>query len=141
MNSAIKTIYKDIDSLTLFDVETDTKNTKIHFFSNILDVEDFSMIKLIDLIESTQKGLNYFLCVSPYITDKKTDRVDGFRRYFEKKYNSYKTLGVDTNGGRFDDEYWCCNNKYKNCMCSTHPYHCNGEKKWTRIIRVFKVVI
>lgn len=140
-NCNIKTINKDIDSLAEIDVKSNVTNTKIHFFSNILDVDDFSMIKLIELIECTQKGLNYFVCVSPYITDTKAERVDGFSRYFENKYSSYKLLGENTNGGRFDDEYWSCNNKYKNCMCSTHPHTCKGEKKWTRIIRVFKVVI
>lgn len=137
-NCIIRTVCKEIDSLKNNDIRNNQHNIKIHFFSNILDVEDFSISNLIGLIENTQKGINYFVCVSPYITDTKTDRVDSFSRYFSR-YNSYKLLGEKTTGGRINDEYWNCNNKYKNVMCSSHPHACNGKNKWTRIIRVFKV--
>jgi hypothetical protein len=135
-NCIIRTVCKDIDSLKNNDIRSNQSNIKIHFFSNILDVEDFSISNLIGLIENTQKGLNYFVCVSPYITDTKADRVDSFSRHFSK-FNSYELLGEKTSGGRIDDEYWNCNNKYKNCMCSSHPHTCNGKNKWTRVIRVF----
>lgn len=136
----IRTVCKDIDSLKNNDVKSSQSNIKIHFFSNILDVDDFSIINLIGLIENTQKGLNYFVCVSPYITDTKADRVDSFSRHFSQ-FDTYELLGEKTTGGRLDDEYWNCNNKYKNCMCSSHPYTCEGKNKWTRVIRVFKVVL
>ena len=123
----IKPICKEIDSLKNIDVKSFENNTKIHFFSNILDVEDFSIANLIKLIESTQKGLNYFVCVSPYITDTKTDRIDSFCRHFSK-YSSFELLGNKTNGGRHDDEYWNCNNKYKNCMCANHPNRMQRKK-------------
>lgn len=134
----IRTVCKDIDSLRNNDVKSKQDNLKIHFFSNILDVDDFSITNLFKLIENTQKGLNYFVCVSPYITDTKADRVDSFSRYFSK-FDKYELLGEKTTGGRIDDEYWNCNNKYKNCMCSSHPHACNGKNKWTRVIRVFKI--
>lgn len=134
----IRTVCKDIDSLRNNDVKSIQDNIKIHFFSNILDVDDFSITNLFELIENTQKGLNYFVCVSPYITDTKADRVDSFSRYFSK-FDKYELLGERTTGGRIDDEYWNCNNKYKNCMCSSHPHACNGKNKWTRVIRVFKI--
>jgi len=136
-NCIIRTVCKDIDSLKNNDIRSNQSNIKIHFFSNILDVEDFSITNLIGLIENTQKGLNYFVCVSPYITDTKADRIDSFSRHFSK-YDSFELLGEKTTGGRIDDEYWNCNNKYKNCMCSSHPHTCNGKNKWTRVIRVFK---
>ena len=135
----IRTICKEIDLLEKKDVKSDESKIKIHFFSNILDVEDFSISNLIALIENTQKGLNYFVCASPYITDTKTERVDSFNRYFSK-FDTFELLGEKTNGGRMEDEYWCCNNKYKNCMCSSHPHACKGSKKWTRVIRVFKII-
>lgn len=134
----IRTVCKDIDSLRNNDVKSTQDNIKIHFFSNILDVDDFLITNLFELIENTQKGLNYFVCVSPYITDKKADRVASFSRYFSK-FGKYELLGEKTTGGRIDDEYWNCNNKYKNCMCSSHPHACNGKNKWTRVIRAFKI--
>lgn len=138
-NIAVRTICKDLDSLKKYDLKSIDTNIKIHFFSNILDVDDFSIPKLISLIESTQKGVNYFVCVSPYVTDAKTERLDSFYKYFEAKYETFELLGDKTNGGRKEDEYWSCNNKYKNCMCAGHPFDCDGEKKWTRVIRVFKI--
>ncbi len=134
----IRTVCKDIDSLKNNDVKSSQNNIKIHFFSNILDVDDFSITNLIGLIENTQKGLSYFVCVSPYITDTKADRVDSFSRHFSQ-FDTYELLGEKTTGGRLDDEYWNCNNKYKDCMCSSHPHTCNGKNKWTRVIRVFKI--
>lgn len=139
-HSTIRTICKDIDSLKSNDIRSNKIYIKVHFFSNILDVEDFSISKLIGLIENTQKGLNFFVCVSPYVTDKKVDRVDTFSRHFSQ-FNTYELLGKETTSGRKDDEYWNCNNKYKGCMCSDHPFTCNGKDKWTRVIRVFKVEI
>lgn len=134
----IRTVCKDIDSLKNNDIRSSPNNIKIHFFSNILDVEDFSITNLIGLIENTQKGLNYFVCVSPYITDTKTDRVDSFSRHFSQ-FDTYELLEEKTTGGRLHDEYWNCNNRYKNCMCPSHPDTCKGKNKWTRVIRVFKI--
>jgi len=135
----LSTICKDLDSIALEDIKSNPEWTKVHLFSNILDVETFSLSRLIEKIDCTQKGVNFFICVSPYITDAKTDRVESFMRYFVRKNGSYHLLGEGTNGGRMHDTYWCCNNKFNNCMCAEHPHTCNGEKKWTRIIRVFKV--
>ena len=79
----VKTVLRELESLTKDDVCSSNDKVKLHLFSNILDVEAFSMQHLIDLISETQKGTNYFICVSPYINDLKTARfdsfVDGFR--------------------------------------------------------------
>jgi hypothetical protein len=48
----------------------------IHLFSNILDIDDYSQKHLIQLIESTMSGKNYFVCASPYIDEIKTEKVD-----------------------------------------------------------------
>lgn len=138
----INTVWKDIDAVEAEDLPSNRDTTKIHLFSNILDVDEFSILNLIGLIESSQTGTNYFVCVSPFITDSKADRVDSFKRHFESKYNTYKLLGTEDNGGRLSDKYWSCNHYYKN-----KSYPCNRDKhskngccnKWTRIIRVFKV--
>lgn len=137
---AIKTICKKLDDLTVENFQDNSNKIKIHLFSNILDIDDYSQSKLIDLINTTQSSENYFVCVSPYIDDVKTDRINSFIRYFENNYYSYELLGEETNGGTSNDEYWCCNNKYKGQMgvyCSHKKNGC-GEK-WTRVIRVFKV--
>jgi hypothetical protein len=141
-NIDINTIWKDIDAVEVEDLPSNQTTTKIHLFSNILDVEEFSISNLTRLIESSQTGINCFVCVSPFITDSKADRVDSFKRHFESRYSSYKLLGEEVNGGRFTDEYWSCNHYYrkKTYPCDEKKHSANGcQNKWTRIIRVFKV--
>lgn len=118
-NSAcmISTILKDIDSVSEIDLNSDNNIPKIHLFSNILDVEGFSIEHLISIIEESQKGENYFVCVSPYITDAKTARIDKFVDYFAQKYDSfYKYFDIDSQKGEW-------------------------KNNWTRAIRLFKVNI
>ena len=111
----IKTVLKDIDSITKEDLNCDSNSIKIHLFSNILDVEGFSMEHLISIIEQTQKGVNFFVCVSPYITDAKTARIDKFVQHFANQYNSYHLLfEIENQSGEWR----------------------NG---WTRVIRLFRV--
>ncbi len=137
----IKTICKKLDSLVTEDFPKFNGIT-LHLFSNILDIDDYNQSQLTELISATQNGQNYFICVSPYIDDRKSDRVDNFKRRFEKKYaNKFKLLGEDMNSRNSDSTYWCCNNKYKNNMCPFHPEECEGMKKWTRVTKVFKLDI
>ena len=74
----IRTILKDMDSLEITDIVSLDEIIKIHLFSNILDVEAYSMRHLIEIIKHGLKGNNYMVCVSPYINDIKTARFDSF---------------------------------------------------------------
>jgi hypothetical protein len=141
-SNRIRTVKKELDNVSEIEVATSQTSVKIHLFSNILDVENFSIFKLINLIEKTQKGANYFVCVSPYITDNKAERVDSFKRYFQNNYTSFELLASVNTSGRLEDKYWNCNNNYNGNLgkyCN-HP-ECGCQKKWTRVIRVFKVEI
>ena len=143
-NAEIKTICKYLDDISEKDIATDNKKIKIHLFSNILDIELFSISQLEELISNSQKGTNYFVCVSPYINDLKTDRVDSFKRYFENNYSStFEMICEETNSGKLDDIYWNCNNNYNDNMngrfCPYPHPTCGCNNKWTRVIRVFKV--
>ena len=110
----IKTILKEFDSLTEEDVISSNNKVKLHLFSNILDVEAFSMQQLIDLINLTQKGTNFFVCVSPYINDVKTARFDSFARGFRHEV-SFNIL--------YQDE----------------ARRGEWKKTWTKLIKVFRV--
>ena len=110
----IYTIWKDIDAVEASDLPSNGDTTKIHLFSNILDVDEFSILNLISLIERTQIGTNYFVCVSPFITDSKADRVDSFKRHFESNYDSFELIVSEDNSGRLSDKYWLCNHYYEN---------------------------
>ncbi|OFX19238.1 MAG: hypothetical protein A2033_05170 [Bacteroidetes bacterium GWA2_31_9] len=141
--SNIKTICKYIDDVKIDDVKTKPDSIKIHLFSNILDVELFSISNLENLIINSQFGKNYFICVSPYIDDLKTERVDSFNRYFKINYTSnYTSFGEETNN-KCDDKFWNCNNKFNGnfngryCKQPHPKYGCSEQ--WTRVIRVFKI--
>lgn len=111
----INTINKDLDSLVAEDFLKENK-TRIHLFSNVLDMDLFSLSKLIELIKTNLPGENYFFCVSPYITDLKTARIDSFVNAFS--------------GNDGFEEIYKINNK-------------SGEwiYGWSRVVRVFKCVI
>jgi len=112
----IKTILKDMDSLSTNDVRSKNECIKLHLFSNILDVEAFSMQHLIDLIKQSFDGLNYFVCVSPYINDMKTARIDSFVNHFRQN-KSFKFIHQDI--------------------------AVRGEwtNNWTKLIKVFSVIL
>ena len=78
----IRTILKDMDSLNIADVNGTDECIKIHLFSNILDVEAYSMRHLIEIMKLGVKGNNYMVCVSPYISDIKTARFESFVNSF-----------------------------------------------------------
>uniref|UniRef100_UPI0032168AAC hypothetical protein n=1 Tax=uncultured Draconibacterium sp. TaxID=1573823 RepID=UPI0032168AAC len=142
-NIPLKSISKDLNSLELSDINTELNTIKIHLFSNILDIEAFSMSSLIEIVTKSQKGKNYFICVSPYITDTKADRIDRFKRYFEKNFDTFRLFASEQNTGDLADDYWNCNNNYNGNFDGyycPHPHpNCGCDKKWTRIVRIFKV--
>ena len=114
--SKIVTINKDLDSLTIEDLFVDRSNVNLHLFSNILDVELFSLTHLLDLISSSYPGENYFVCLSPFITSTKSARIDSFVNYF-KNYPEFELIeAIDNQKGTWK----------------------NG---WSRLLRVFKVLI
>lgn len=110
----IHTINKDLDALTNADFLKSKAQTHIHLFSNILDIDEFSLTSLLKLIVSNFPGDNYFICVSPYINDTRTSRLDAFVRFFSKKQNFVKIDSVDNRPGQWKDN-------------------------WTRVVRIFNV--
>lgn len=142
MDSKIKiqTICKKLDSLTLNDFSSN-RVTKINLFSNILDIDGYNQSQLIRLIKKSQRGLNYFVCVSPDVNEVKTSRLNSFSRFFENTYSeSFNLLADYRNGGMLTDEYWCCNNKYKGDLgVYCHHTDTGCDKKWTRVVKVFNV--
>ena len=112
----IRTVLKDMDSLNIADVNGRDERVKIHLFSNILDVEAYSMRHLIEIIKQGVKGNNYMVCVSPYISDVKTARFDSF-------VNSFSTMSQ---------------------FCLIYQdVALRGEwtNNWTKLIKTFKVIL
>ena len=85
----IRAINKDIDSLEHSDLIIDNSYITLHLFSNILDVEFFKLDRnFLEKISNSQNGLNYFICVSPNINDKRNARLDMFYRYFSDNFDT-----------------------------------------------------
>lgn len=112
-NIDISTINKDLNGLKPIDF-TNNNCVKLHLFSNILDIDNYSTKYLADLIKEKFKGINYFVIVSPKITDLKTNRIDSFINEF--MHMNPELIAENKNAGE-----WKCN--------------------WTMILRLFKVHI
>lgn len=78
----ILTINKDLNGLVPNDFNNNG-NIKLHLFSNILDIDNYSTKHLANLINECFKGENIFVVVSPKITDLKTNRIDNFIYEFQ----------------------------------------------------------
>jgi len=145
-NIPIRTICKKLNELDESDFTGTPADITVHLFSNILDIDDYSQTHLIDIIECTQSGTNYFVCASPYIDEIKTERLESFKRNFESKYDSFELLLDVSSSKNPNDDFWCCNNTHNKHRISHGTYfNCkeyteNGcNNKWTRVIKVFKV--
>ncbi|MBP6974250.1 MAG: ATP-dependent DNA helicase RecQ, partial [Syntrophorhabdus sp.] len=77
----IISVNKDLDHVAVEDIKTDTTVT-IHLFSNILDIEKFSLKQLAQTIGASASGEHYFICVSPKYANNR--RIDAFYKYFDK---------------------------------------------------------
>lgn len=135
----IRTVCKQLDNLTINDICTKDENTKIHLFSNILDVELFTLSNLEKLISDSQKKQNYFVCTSPYINDIKTQRILSLVEYFSQTSSQF-ILYKDIQTSKNSIDYWMCNNKYKNQICDYHPKS-GCINQWTRVTEVFSSYI
>jgi len=110
----IKTINKEFDLLSNGDLNNKPEISKIHLLSNVLDMESFSLSHLLELIDSKFIGENYFICVSPYVNDLRTSRLDTFVNYFYDKSDFELIHSINNRSGEWK----------------------NG---WSRVLRVFKV--
>ncbi len=113
-DTQIVTINKDLDSLENSNFESTESRTKIHLFSNILDIDLFSMTDLIKLIDENFKGKNIFVCVSPFVDTFKTERINGFVESFTDNPNFHSIFRISERNGEW------------------------GGTNWSRVIRVFK---
>jgi hypothetical protein len=111
------TICADFDSMEFKTFEVNSESANIHLFSNSLDLDSFSMMDLVTNIKSTFSGINYFICVSPYITQLKTSRLDSFVDSFKVDDGFKLYSSIDERKGE-----WTGTN-------------------WSRVIRVFKVTL
>ncbi|RLA06275.1 MAG: hypothetical protein DRQ51_09855 [Gammaproteobacteria bacterium] len=97
--SNIKTLNKKLDDLNDDDLNTNNSAIKFHIFSNILDMGTtyFNIKNLTSKIKNSQKGINYFICISAL--DK--EKLDLFMSYFYGKENV-----IEFDGEFKNDKNW-----------------------------------
>lgn len=106
----IQTVNKYMDNLNCNDFTSDPSTIKIHLFSNIIDVENFDLEKLYNLIINAFQGINRIICTSPYQPSRNC-RLDTFYNLFceypqvKNSYHSDETIQaeiVKATTGRFE---------------------------------------
>ena len=92
-DSKIKIINKKIDDLTMVDLKLSETDTKIHLFSNILDINNFNQFYLFDKI-FLNKGTHFILAVSPdrSFNGGSPRLQDLYKSINDKKYSNWPTV-------------------------------------------------
>jgi superfamily II DNA helicase RecQ len=75
----IHTVNKYLDDVTNKDIKADTPIV-LHFFSNILDIQNIDLKKLAQNVGENVVGEHYFFCVGPL--NYGNNRIDAFYNYF-----------------------------------------------------------
>lgn len=93
----IKNINKKIDDVTQEDIQVDGNTAKIHLFSNILDIDDFHIVDLLNKIIAN-KGLHHFLAVSHNRDfNGGSERLkEVYNVFLDKKYSNLFTINQHT---------------------------------------------
>lgn len=142
-SSKLKTVCKKLDDVISSDIKVQHNVPTIHLFSNILDIDDYSSQHLLSVVDSIITCNNYFVCVSPYIDDIKTARLNSFMAHFRNKptFVIYHNVENTKHG-----EFWQCNNSFlkrhfsHGTSLSCRDYDSTGcSNKWTRVLKVFSV--
>lgn len=88
--SGVAALNKDLESLSSEEINL-FPNSTIHLFSNILDVQKFSINNLNNKIIKTMvsaDSIHYFICVSPNIDASRNNRIESFYNYFSNNYET-----------------------------------------------------
>ena len=75
---SIQTINAGFDDLEPTMFSSDDSKTKVHIFSNVLDVDFFSIKKFCEFFKLTFKGENIIIIVSPFLSAEKLLRINYF---------------------------------------------------------------
>lgn len=139
----LQTVCKEFDELTPDDIHLVEPETTIHLFSNVLDMESYSVEHMASLVKALPRSQQYCVCISPHIDDIRTHKIDTFVRLMEQNDPEFNLLNSKTNTKY--NEFWSCNNMATG-RTSYHggcPYcrDFSGEpcsSRWTRVLRVFQ---
>ncbi len=139
----LQTICKEFDELTPEDIHLVEPETTVHLFSNVLDMESYSVEHLANLVKQLPQTHQYYVCISPHIDDIRTNKIDTFVRLMKQGESDFNMLNSKTNTKY--NEFWNCNNMEmgRSVRHGGSPYcrDSSGEpcsSRWTRVMRVFQ---
>ncbi len=95
----VQTIHAGFDALQSEDIENIPEVKKIHLLSNVLDVDQYKLSHLIDVIKTSFSGENWFLCVSPYISGPRLERINAFVDAFTSAEGFELVKSIDKQSG------------------------------------------
>ncbi|PSB08858.1 hypothetical protein C7B62_15235 [Pleurocapsa sp. CCALA 161] len=105
----INKVNKSLESLEENDIFSNSKITKLHVFSNILDLQEINLQKLVSLLKNTQVETNYFICISPKNYNG-NQRIDTF---YQNMSSAFNLSTISTNNFNFKQRVWSMkNNRY-----------------------------
>ncbi|NBL00953.1 MAG: DUF4145 domain-containing protein, partial [Erysipelotrichia bacterium] len=88
-DSNVVAINSDLDCLKHEDLFFDKNYKTVHLFSNILDIEGFTLNHdFFQKVSSTLQNDALFICVSPNINDKRNTRLDLFYKHFDENFDT-----------------------------------------------------
>ena len=142
-NVPLQTICKEFDELTPDDIHLVEPETTVHLFSNVLDMESYSVEHLANLVKQLPQAQQYYVCISPHIDDIRTNKIDTFVRLMQQGDPDFNMLNSKTNTKY--NEFWNCNNMEMgrsahhggNAYCRDFSGEPCGSR-WTRVMRVFQ---
>lgn len=95
----IKAINSELDCFENSEI-IPSNNTTVHLFSNILDVESFSIdYNFLKKVSATITNNAIFVCVSPNRSDKHNNRLNLFFNHFDENFDTELISSRDTNIG------------------------------------------
>ncbi len=108
-NIKINKVNKSLGSLEENDIFSNSKIAKLHVFSNILDLQEINLQKLVSLLKNTQVETNYFICISPKNYNG-NQRIDTF---YQNMSSAFNLSTISTNNFNFKQRVWSMkNNRY-----------------------------
>lgn len=110
----INLVNKKINNLNVSDITSQLQTVKLHIFSNILDITEIDLQMLAVLLKKSQRGSNYFLCISPQRYGGK-DRINDFHTIMSEMFqiSDISRTNVNLRGkvwsmklGQYDNNYY-----------------------------------
>ena len=96
----VNPINSDLDCLKLENLENKNNNKTLHLFSNILDIENFSLNnEFFNKVAHTLQNDAIFVCVSPNRNDKLNNRLDLFYKHFDENFDTELISSRDSDIG------------------------------------------